>query len=107
MFSVVSAHCSAFWDTSRFNDNNIKGRTVVMNKQAALGVAALVLSAMVMSASAKAGEFKLTSGEFADGDYLANEQVFAGFGCEGKNLSPSLSWSGAPAGTKSLAPDCL
>ncbi len=65
--------------------------------------AAVVLGAMVMSASAMAGGFKLTSGEFADGDYLANEQVFAGFGCEGKNLSPSLSWSGAPAGTKSLA----
>jgi Raf kinase inhibitor-like YbhB/YbcL family protein len=50
-----------------------------------------------------AADFKLTSGEFADGDYLSNEQVFAGFGCEGKNVSPSLAWSGAPAATKSFA----
>lgn len=64
---------------------------------------ALLLAAMVAGNSATAGEFKLTSAEFADGDYLANEQVFAGFGCEGQNISPSLSWSGAPAGTKSLA----
>lgn len=59
--------------------------------------------AMIAGAAATAGEFKLTSAEFSDGDYLANEQVFAGFGCEGRNVSPSLSWSGAPAGTKSFA----
>jgi phosphatidylethanolamine-binding protein (PEBP) family uncharacterized protein len=45
----------------------------------------------------------LTSGEFKDGAYIANEQVFKGFGCEGQNVSPSLSWSGAPEGTKSFA----
>jgi len=50
-----------------------------------------------------AGGLTLTSGAFKDGDYLANEQVFAGFGCKGQNMSPSLSWSGAPSGTKSFA----
>lgn len=65
-----------------------------------LASAALLIAA---GGFATAAEFKLTSGEFADGDYLANEQVFAGFGCEGKNVSPSLDWSGAPAGTKSFA----
>jgi len=29
--------------------------------------------------------------------------VFKGFGCEGGNQSPQLSWSGAPKGTKSFA----
>jgi Raf kinase inhibitor-like YbhB/YbcL family protein len=31
------------------------------------------------------------------------EQVFGGFGCTGKNISPALAWSGAPEGTKSFA----
>ncbi|HET8996557.1 MAG TPA: YbhB/YbcL family Raf kinase inhibitor-like protein [Acetobacteraceae bacterium] len=30
-------------------------------------------------------------------------QVFSQFGCTGKNISPQLSWSGEPAGTKSFA----
>ena len=30
------------------------------------------------------------------------DQVFAGFGCEGGNLAPSLSWAGVPEGTKSF-----
>jgi len=34
---------------------------------------------------------------------LANEQVFSGFGCKGKNISPQLEWSNAPKGTKSFA----
>src|SRR5579859_2717793 len=30
-------------------------------------------------------------------------QVFNGFGCTGKNVSPELHWSGAPAETKAYA----
>ncbi len=66
-----------------------------------LGV--LLLLTVTAGTSASAAELKLTSGEFADGDYLANEQVFAGFGCKGENVSPALSWTGAPADTKSFA----
>jgi len=29
--------------------------------------------------------------------------VLNGFGCKGENVSPALSWKGAPAGTKSFA----
>jgi Raf kinase inhibitor-like YbhB/YbcL family protein len=32
-----------------------------------------------------------------------DQHVFKGFGCTGGNVSPELSWSGAPGGTKSLA----
>lgn len=34
---------------------------------------------------------------------IADDQVFNSFGCTGKNISPQLSWSGAPQGTKSFA----
>ncbi|MFN0159677.1 MAG: YbhB/YbcL family Raf kinase inhibitor-like protein [Burkholderiales bacterium] len=47
--------------------------------------------------------FTLTSPDFRSGGSIAMEQVFGGFGCTGQNISPALSWSGAPAGTKSFA----
>ena len=52
----------------------------------------------------------LTSESFNDGDYLANDHVLSeayGFGCAGGNLSPQLSWGGAPEGTKSFALTCF
>ena len=64
---------------------------------AALGVSALGASV------ANAQNLSLTSAEIKEGATIANEQVFKGFGCTGGNISPSLSWSGAPSGTKSFA----
>ncbi|MCY3538583.1 MAG: YbhB/YbcL family Raf kinase inhibitor-like protein [Acidimicrobiia bacterium] len=52
---------------------------------------------------------KLTSTDFADGDYLGIDHVLSeeyGFGCGGGNRSPQLSWSGAPEGTASYALTC-
>ena len=52
----------------------------------------------------------LTSESFSDGDYLANGHALSeayGFGCAGGNLSPQLSWSGAPEGTGSFALTCF
>ncbi|MCB1591156.1 MAG: YbhB/YbcL family Raf kinase inhibitor-like protein [Alphaproteobacteria bacterium] len=34
---------------------------------------------------------------------IDNKYVYKGFGCEGENLSPQLSWEGVPAEAKSLA----
>ena len=51
----------------------------------------------------------LTSQSFNDGDYLGQDHVLAesfGFGCAGGNVSPQLSWSGAPEGTQSFALTC-
>lgn len=49
------------------------------------------------------GAFTLASKEVPANSTIANAQLFNGFGCSGGNVSPSLSWSGAPAGTKSYA----
>jgi Raf kinase inhibitor-like YbhB/YbcL family protein len=45
----------------------------------------------------------LTSPDVKSGKTIADEQVFNNMGCSGKNISPALSWSGAPKGTKSFA----
>jgi Raf kinase inhibitor-like YbhB/YbcL family protein len=52
---------------------------------------------------AGAAQLALTSPDIKPGARIADEQVANGFGCSGKNVSPALSWSGAPKGTKSFA----
>lgn len=47
--------------------------------------------------------FKLLSSGIVPNSSIAPEQVFNGFGCTGKNVSPPLVWSGAPEGTQSFA----
>jgi len=64
---------------------------------AALGLAACTFTA------AQAQTMTLTSPDIKDGGTIANQQVFKGFGCTGDNISPALTWSGAPANTKSFA----
>lgn len=58
---------------------------------------------MTLSAAANATTFTVTSTDIADGKALTTKQVLNGFGCEGSNLSPQLSWQGAPEGTQSFA----
>ncbi len=53
--------------------------------------------------------FSVSSNSFKDGDYLGKDFILSsdfGFGCAGLNKSPHLTWSGAPAGTKSFAVTC-
>ena len=71
-------------------------------KKLAVWIAALGVSALGASV-ADAQNMSLTSSEIKEGGTIANEQVFKGFGCTGGNVSPGLSWSGAPSGTKSFA----
>jgi phosphatidylethanolamine-binding protein (PEBP) family uncharacterized protein len=52
--------------------------------------------------SASAQNMSLKSGEVSDGGTIKDEQVANVFGCKGGNISRSLSWSGAPSGTKSF-----
>lgn len=64
----------------------------------------VVLGALALFAgSAAAAKFTLSSPEIKQGGAIADEQVFNGFGCTGKNISPELKWSGAPAAAKSFA----
>jgi hypothetical protein len=64
-----------------------------------------LLLAMALSAAATPAlaEFKLASTDVKSGSPMAMAQVFNGFGCTGQNISPTLSWSGEPAGTQSFA----
>lgn len=45
----------------------------------------------------------LKSKDIAHGEFMSKKHEFEGFGCTGENLSPQLSWSGAPTGTESFA----
>ena len=71
-------------------------------KKLAVFLATLGLAAFGAGA-AQAQSMTVTSTDIKEGGTIANEQVFKGFGCTGGNVSPELSWSGAPGGTKSLA----
>jgi len=48
------------------------------------------------------GVFTVNSPEITESSFITQEQVFAGFGCSGKNISPELKWENVPAGTKSI-----
>ena len=69
---------------------------------AALTRFALVAALLVPLAGHAAG-FTLAGPTIKPGSMLTEAQVFNGFGCAGKNVSPALKWTGAPQGTKSFA----
>lgn len=62
----------------------------------------LFVCAVLCSNYALAADFTVSSSDITK-QQLSINQVFNGFGCNGKNLSPALTWQHAPAGTKSFA----
>jgi len=46
--------------------------------------------------------FSVTSTDLREGEKLAMPQVSGVFGAGGQDISPQLSWSGFPAGTRSF-----
>ena len=61
----------------------------------------LLAATMLLSFTVLAEGFTLSSTDVHG--QLSSAQVFNSFGCSGGNISPQLSWKGAPAGTKSFA----
>ena len=55
------------------------------------------------TARAEDASFRLVSPDLVPGQAISLRQVYNGFGCTGGNVSPSLSWRNAPAGTQSFA----
>jgi hypothetical protein len=71
---------------------------------AAIAAAGLMAVGMAVGGPAFAADkftFKTTDVKEVIG--FTNDQVYNGFGCAGKNISPELEWSGAPAQGKSFA----
>jgi hypothetical protein len=65
-------------------------------------ILALLLIAGWIAPAAAAG-LRLSSPTIAPNSMLGMDQVYNGFGCSGKNISPALAWTGAPEGTMSFA----
>jgi len=65
---------------------------------------ALIATVLLFVATfVQAAGFTLTSPTIKHRSTLSEAHVYNGFGCDGKNISPSLKWRGAPPGTKSFA----
>jgi Raf kinase inhibitor-like YbhB/YbcL family protein len=64
---------------------------------------AAILGLSTLPALAAAAGFSTEMPAVKPGGKLSDAQVFNGFGCSGRNISPAIQWSGAPAGTRSFA----
>lgn len=63
----------------------------------------MLFAVALLGSPLRAEAFELTTPAFKPDGKIANEQVYSGFGCSGKNVSPELRWSNAPKDTKSFA----
>ena len=83
----------------------------ILNRMRGALFAGAILSAMVSAQALGAAKttaaglaaFTLSSPDISNGGKIAEAQLYNSFGCSGQNSSPALSWSHAPAGTKSFA----
>ena len=71
-----------------------------------VGTGLIILGSFFLApllAAAEPAKLVLTSTDIAPGKHMKKSQEFNGFGCVGDDLSPQLSWSGAPEGTLAYA----
>ena len=62
-----------------------------------------LLTTLLITTVSYAGSFQLKSNDITQDRFMPKAQEFQGFGCNGSNLSPQLSWTGAPKGTVAFA----
>lgn len=74
----------------------------IVNSTAAMFAAGLIAGTVGIQ-TATAQSLTVTSDDIKEGGVASAEMVANTFGCSGGNVSPSVKWSGAPAGTKSFA----
>jgi Raf kinase inhibitor-like YbhB/YbcL family protein len=67
-----------------------------------IGLLTIIASMQLVSAK-PVPAFHLSSADLTPNKPMPKAQEFQGFGCDGGNLSPALTWTGAPAATKSFA----
>jgi Raf kinase inhibitor-like YbhB/YbcL family protein len=86
--------------------------TTMRDVRVLLGSAAIVAGCLIVSGAWAVDHpdlFRVSSPDFADDGFLSADNAFSGasprgpWQCGGRNISPALSWSGAPADTKSFA----
>lgn len=61
---------------------------------------AIAIAFLLAALTSDAQAMRLTSSDIADGATIAPPQIYPR--CGGENISPQLSWSGVPKGTKSF-----
>ncbi len=68
-----------------------------------IGAAVASLALLSSAPASNAQTFQIQSPDIAAGQAIAQRFAFKGFGCTGQNLSPALTWSNPPPGTKGFA----
>lgn len=67
-----------------------------------LAMCALCAALLVNQIALADAKMILRSNDFKEGDALPLDHVADQFGCNGRNISPHLEWTGAPEGTQSF-----
>jgi Raf kinase inhibitor-like YbhB/YbcL family protein len=81
----------------------ILGTTMLAISVASLGAQATASKGKAKAKAVAPTHFRVTAPDLTSKGRIAQEHAFNGMGCTGQNVSPALTWSGAPAGTKSFA----